>query len=187
MRKIQGGYAAHKLGIPDSNTGAYCKARRRLDPAKLRAVHQHTAQGLQAHVSQQQLWCGRPVKVVDGTGVSMPDTPENQKVFPQSSGQKPGCGFPVAKLVGCFCLSSGALIDWVEGTLKNHEYALFRTMWNLFEKGDVVLTDRGFCAFEAIARLLRRGVDSVMRLHQARYADFRRGKRISKNEKLVHW
>jgi hypothetical protein len=127
------------------------------------------------------------VKIVDGTGVSMPDTPENQKAFPQSSGQKPGCGFPHAKLVGCFCLASGALIEWVEGTLKNHEYALFTKLWDLFEKGDVLLTDRGFCAFEAIARLLGRGVDSVMRLHQARCTDFRKGRRLSKNERLVQW
>ncbi len=129
LRKVQGWCAAHKLGVPDSNTGAYCKARKRLDPKHLREIHQYTAERLGARGSQSQLWGGRCVKIVDGTGVSMPDTPENQKAFPQSSGQKPGCGFPHAKLVGCFCLASGALIEWVEGTLKNHEYALFTKLW----------------------------------------------------------
>ena len=187
LRKVQGWCAAHKLSVPDSNTGAYCKARKRLDRQKLREIHQHTAERLVARVSQPKLWCARRVKIVDGTGVSMPDTPANQKAFPQSSGQKPGCGFPHAKLVGCFCLASGALIEWVEGTLNNHEYALFTKLWDLFEKDDVLLTDRGFCAFEAIARLRGRGVDTVMRLHQARSTDFRKGQRIGKNERLVKW
>jgi hypothetical protein len=187
LRKVQGWCAAHKLSVPDSNTGAYCKARKRLDAQKLREIHQHSAQRLEAGVCRHQLWCGRTVKVVDGTGVSMPDTLANQQAFPQPSSQKPGCGFPVAKLVGCFCLHSGALIDWVEGTLKNHEYALFPKLWGLFNEGEILLADRGFCSFEAICRLLGHGVDSVMRLHQARSKDFRRGRRLNKNERLVQW
>jgi drug/metabolite transporter (DMT)-like permease len=43
----------------------------------------------------------RRVIVVDGTGLSMPDTPENQEVWPQSAAQKPGCGFPKWKTVVC--------------------------------------------------------------------------------------
>jgi hypothetical protein len=187
LRKVQGWCATHKLKIPDSNTGAYCKARGRLDSQRLGELHEHTAQRLQAQVREQQLWCGRNVKVVDGTGLSMPDTPANQKEFPQSSNQKPGCGFPHVKLVGCFCLASGALIKWVEGTLKNHEHALFTKMWDLFVEGDVLLADRGFCSFEVIATLLGGGVDSAMRLHQRRAHDFRKGKRIGKNERFVSW
>jgi len=187
LRKIQGWCAADNLTVPDSNTGGYCKARKRLDAHKLRTIHRLSADRLEARVSDNQLWCGRRVKVVDGTGLSMPDTPKNQRAFPQPTTQKPGCGFPVVKLVACFSLHSGALIDWVEGTLKNHDYALFSKFLHVFEPGEIVLADRGFCAFDGIARLLHRGVDSVMRLHQGRSHDFREGKRLGRNQRLVQW
>ncbi len=129
----------------------------------------------------------REVKVVDGTGVSMPDTPENQKVWPQSANQSKGCGFPIAKLVGCFSLTSGALLGWAEGTLHVHESRLFQKLFDLFDEGDIALTDRGFCSFATIATLQDKGVDTVMRLHQARPVDFRKGKRLGKKDRLLTW
>jgi len=95
LRKIQGGYAAHKLSLPDSNTGAYCKARRRLDPAKLRALHLHTAQRLQAQVNQQQLWCERPVKVVDGPAYRCPIPSKIRRLFRNLRDKNLAAAFPL--------------------------------------------------------------------------------------------
>jgi len=39
----------------------------------------------------------------------------------------------------------------------------------------------------AIALLRRRGVDSVFRLHQSRKADFRKGRRLGRQDRLVEW
>jgi hypothetical protein len=187
VRKVQVWYAARRLHRPGSGTAAYCNARSRLSRDTLLSIHRHTADESQRRVSSEQLWCGRRVKVVDGTGVSMPDTPENQRAFPQPSNQKKGCGFPVAKLVGCFCLASGSLLHWAEGTLHVHESKLFRKLFAFFLPGDVALTDRGFCCYVDIATLLRAGVDTVMRLHQARPSDLRKGKRLGPNDRLVTW
>jgi hypothetical protein len=187
VRKVQAWYAARRLPRPGSGTAAYCNARSRLSRTALLDIHQHTADESQRRLLSEQLWCGRRVKVVDGTGVSMPDTPENQRAFPQPSSQKKGCGFPVAKLVGCFCLGSGALLHWAEGTLRVHESKLFRKLFAFFLPGDVALTDRGFCSYVHIALLLRAGVDTVMRLHQARPSDLRKGKRLGPNDRLVTW
>lgn len=187
VRKVQAWHAARRLPRPGSDTGAYCRARGRLSADTLKSIHRHTADELQRRVSSDQLWHGRPVKVVDGTGISMPDTPKNQKAFPQSCTQKRGCGFPVAKLVGCFCLASGALLHWAEGTLRVHECKLFRKLFCFFVPGDVVLTDRGFCSYVDIATLKRAGVDTVMRLHQARPHDLRKGKRLGSKDRLVTW
>jgi len=187
VRKVQAWYAARRLPRPGSGTAAYCNARSRLSRDTLLDIHRHTADESQRRVSSEQLWCGRRVKVVDGTGVSMPDTPQNQRAFPQPSNQKKGCGFPVAKLVGCFCLASGALLHWAEGTLRVHESKLFRKLFAFFLPGDVVLTDRGFCSYVDIAILQRAGVDTVMRLHQARPSDLRKGKRLGPNDRLVTW
>ena len=187
VRKVQAWYAVRRQPRPGSGTAAYCRARSRLSRDTLRSIHRHTADELQRRVSHEQLWCGRRVKVVDGTGLSMPDTRRNQKAFPQSSRQKQGCGFPVVKLVGCFCLASGALLHWAEGTLRIHESQLFRKLFAGFLPGDVVLTDRGFCSYADIALLLRAGIDSVMRLHQSRPSDLRKGQRLGPNDRLVTW
>lgn len=187
VRKVQAWYTARRQPRPGSGTAAYCRARSRLSHDTLLGIHEHTAAALQQRVGDEQLWCGRRVKVVDGTGVSMPDTPKNQRAFPQPSSQKKGCGFPVAKLVGCFCLASGALLHWAESTLHVHESKLFRKLFAFFLPGDVVLTDRGLCSYVHISILLQAGVDTVMRLHQARPSDLRKGKRLGPNDRLVTW
>jgi hypothetical protein len=117
----------------------------------------------------------------------MPDTEANQALWPQPSEQRPGCGFPVMKLVGLFSLASGALLESVSGNLHRHESLLFRELWDKLKKGDILLADRGFCSYAALAALWQRGVDSLMRLHSMRRADFRTGKALGPDDRLVTW
>ena len=187
VRKVQAWHATRRLPLPSTATGAYCQARARLPLQTLQNIQKHTANELERGVSSDQLWLDRHVKVIDGTGVSMPDTPENQAVWPQHTNQAEGCGFPIAKLVGCFCLSSGALLDLAEGNQHIHESRLFRRQYDLFNEGDVVLTDRGFCSYSSIAELLAKGVDTVMRVHHARPTDFRKGKHLGRKDRLITW
>jgi hypothetical protein len=186
VRKVQAWYAPQDQ-TPGSGTSAYCQARRRLPLACLMELHQTLAAKLSARLTPPELWLGRRVKVVDGTGLSMPDTAANQKAWPQPSGQKPGCGFPVVKLAACFCLASGALLQWAEGTLKEHDCRLLQKLLSAFKKGDVVLADRGFSSFPSLATLLARGVDAVMRVHQFRKLDWRAGQRLGRRDRLVTW
>lgn len=186
VRKVQAWYALQGQTL-DSATSAYCQARGRLPLSRLMELHQTLAAKLSARNTTPELWLGRRVKVVDGTGVSMPDTAANQKAWPQPATQKPGCGFPVVKLVACFCLASGAWLEWVEGTLKEHDCRLLQKLLAVFQKGDVVLADRGFSSFASLATLWARGVDSVMRLHQFRKLDWRAGQRLGPRDRLVTW
>ena len=130
---------------------------------------------------------GRRVKIIDGTTVSMPDTPENQSVWRQPSSQKSGCGFPLMKLTGLFSLGSGALLDHATSNEHVHESQLFRQMWPKLSRGDVLLGDRGFCSYTTLATLVGRGIDGVFRLHQARNIDFRQGTRLGHDDRLVRW
>src|SRR6266853_1388992 len=172
---------------PALSPSAYCQARARLDMQTLRLIHGHLAWSLDRRVQSQQLWLGRRVKIVDGTTLSMPDTPDNQESWPQPSTQKEGLGFPCMKLTGIFALASGALEDYATGTLHQHERVLFRSLWERLETGDVMLGDRGFCSYGALAGLSRRGIDSVMRLHHARKTRFREGQRLGENDRRVSW
>src|SRR3954470_857562 len=120
----------------------------------------------------------------------MPDTPENQAAYPQSKAQAPGLGFPIARLLVVFSLAVGTVLEAAIGPYQGKqtsEPALLRLVIGQFRPGDVVLADRSFCSYWVIAALRARGVDVVVRLHQARKADFRRGRRLGREDHLVTW
>jgi Transposase DDE domain len=187
VRRAQAWWMLHHQIKISAHSSAYCQARLRLPLPMLERIHRHVCDRLEANVPSARLWRGHAVKIVDGTGLSMPDTLSNQNAFPQSSTQLPGCGFPHLKLVGLFSLASGALLHSVSGTFHIHENQLFVKLWPHLHKGDVVLADRAFCSYLALGSLLAQGVDCVMRLHGKRGVDFRRGQRLGKDDQLVLW
>jgi hypothetical protein len=117
----------------------------------------------------------------------MPDTPELQEAFPQPISQTPGCGFPIARFVVLFCWATGAVIDLTISSLSSSELTLFRRMWHHFKTGDIVLADRFYSSYVDVTRLLQRGVFCVVRMHQRRKADFRTGRKLGKQDRLVVW
>jgi hypothetical protein len=189
VRKVDAWWQrGQKLTRSGLSPSAYCQARARLDSQTLDLINRNLAWNLERNRLWAEQWLKqRVVKIVDGTMCSMPDTAANQERWPQSTSQKPGLGFPLMKLVGIFSLGSGALLEHSSGDLHVHESQLFRQLWGSLQKGDIILADRGFCSYAALASLAQRGVDSVMRLHGMRKADFRRGKALGKGERLVTW
>jgi hypothetical protein len=187
VRKVQAWWTLRAPLEMSAHTSAYCQARQRLSDQRLLHIHSHLTERMEVNAPSESRWLSREVKIVDGTCLSMPDTPENQAAYPQPSNQKKGCGFPLMKLVGLFSLKSGALLHFARGSLRVHESQLFRQLWAHLCEGDIVLGDRAFCSFFAMASLLGRGIDSLMRLHQARHADFRRGKHLGKDDILISW
>jgi hypothetical protein len=177
--------AGGKEGSP--NTAAYCKARERLRQAELERARDDVAQKIQQSPLAQRRWHGRHVKVVDGSGISMPDTPENQEKYPQSKRRTPGCGFPEMRITALFSMATGVLLRSARGSRYVSERTLFRQLWDYLEWGDVILADRGFCGFAEFFFLLERGVDSVMRLHQRRTVGVCAVKRLSPGDTLVQW
>jgi DDE family transposase len=185
---------AHRVSRGQSpcsaETGAYCQARKRLPEKFFSDVARQTGRALEAKVDPQWLWKRRRVYVYDGSSVSMPDTPENQSAYPQPIAQKPGLGFPLARIAAVFSLACGAVLDL--GICRyagkgQSELGMLRTLWNLFYPGDVMLADRLMCAWTEMVILKQRGVDCVCRLTSHRQADFRRGKRLSSGDHIVQW
>ena len=134
-----------------------------------------------------QLWYGLRPKVIDGTTVSLPDTRKNQRAYPQSRSQKPGCGFPLMRLLGVFSLSTGVLLDYAKGNQHQSELRLLKGLLDQFKPGDLAVADRGFCTYVLLALLHLRGIAGLFRLHQARPTDLRKGKRLGKNDRLFTW
>ena len=172
---------------PSSATGGYCRARQRLALAQIEALHQSAANRIQSLLPPAPNWYGHPVKVVDGSSVSMPDTPQNQARYPQPKNQRAGCGFPVMRLVAVFSLGTGLLLHLAKGSLSVAERTLFGTLREHLKPGDVVLADRGFCSYADFYLLGRRGVECVMRNHQRRVKGIVEIKRLGKNDRLVDW
>jgi len=174
-----------------SETGAYCQARKRLPEKFFSAVACQTGRALDAGVDQNWLWKNRRVYMFDGSTVSMPDTPANQQAYPQLYNQAPGVGFPIARIAAIISLSCGAVLDL--GICRyagkgQGEVSLLRRLWDLFQPGDVLLTDCGLSNWSEMVMLKLRGIDTVSRLNKStRQADFRRGKRLGKDDHIVRW
>ena len=186
---------AHRVSRGESpcsaETGAYCQARKRLPEKFFSAVTCLVGRALDAKVEHRWLWKGRRVYMFDGTTVSMPDTPENQQAYPQVYNQKPGTGFPIARVGAITSLSCGAILNL--GVCRyagkgQGEVSLLRRLWDVLRPGDVLLTDRLMANWTNILLLQERGIEFVGRLNKAnRIADFRRGKRLGKQDHIVRW
>ncbi len=173
-----------------AETGSYCDARQRLPLAVVTRLVRQTAREIEGRAPDAWLWNGRRVVLVDGTTSSMPDTEANQRAFPQMKAQKIGLGFPLVRMVAIITLATGVARDLAMGPYQGKETgetALFRTLWDGLEAGEIVLGDRYFASFFGIAGLSRRGVDVVFRMHQRRKFDFRRGRRIGIEDHVVTW
>jgi hypothetical protein len=182
--------AARDLPACSADTGAYCKARGRLPQAVLARLARDTGRRPQDEAPKGWRWSGRTVKVVDGTTVSMPDTPANQQEYPQSRSQQAGVGFPVARLVVLFSLAVGTALDCALGPCRGKrtgETALFATLRHGLEEGDILLADRYYGSYWEMAMARQCKADMVCRLHQRRKADFRRGRRLGRGDHVVAW
>ena len=169
-------------------TGSYCKARQRLPEGLVRRLARETGRQLHERYPSGRLLGGRKVKVVDGTTCSMPDTPANQRRWPQPPTQRPGLGFPLVRLVAVLSLNCAAALDVAAGPYKGKqsgETALFRTLLDSLERDDVLLADRYYASYWMIALLAERGVDALFRQHHLRKVDFASGQRLGDEDHVI--
>jgi hypothetical protein len=187
VSKIIAHLAESEVEVPSTDTSAYCQARARLPEKLLEKVFNHSAQKLEDKVTQEHLWCGRNILVIDGSTVSMPDTVENQKEYPQPSSQKPECGFPIAKIGVIFSLVTGAAVAFCIDVLNTHDIKLARKLYSFLKPNDVLVGDRAFCAYADMFTIKKFNCDVVFRKHQSRTTTMRKGKIIGDCDKLVTW
>jgi hypothetical protein len=163
--------ATNGLAICSPNTASYCNARSRLLTSVLSTLTTRTAQELQTSAPDQWKWNGRSVFIVDGSTVSMPDTGKNQAMYPQPPNQKPGIGFPLARIAVVLSLATGACHDLAIAPYKGKgtgEKTLFRRMYDTLHRGDVVVADALFDDYFIACELCQRGIDLVARAQHAR-------------------
>ena len=182
---------------------AYCQARQRLPLEVLRRLLKETGRPLSLPADAEGRWCGHRTLLVDGSSCSMPDTPSLRERFGLPPGQKPGCGFPVAHLLLLFDAHSGAVLDVLVSPWHTHDLRRVAELFGHLQPGDVLVGDRGFCAYAQVAWLLAHGVFVVFRMQQKQIVNFQphrphaaRGRglpkslwlaRIGEEDQLVRW
>jgi hypothetical protein len=177
----------HGRGQPacSANTGGYCTARKRVPEGFFAHLARRAGSSLDENTPTSWRWKGRPVSIFDGSTVSMPDTPANQKAYAQPRSQKPGVGFPLARIGVLFSLAAGSVLDLGICPFRgkgNSELGLLRQLWHNLTEGAVLLADRYICSYFEIVLLAQRGVDAVCRLHQGRHVNWRDG-----DDQTVAW
>jgi len=185
VKRLLGG-----LPVCSTHTGAYCKARLRLPLNMIKELSCYTGGMMAANVPDAWHWRCRPVRLVDGATVSMPDTEKNQSAYPQPGGQKPGCGFPIARMVAMICLGSGALLNAALGPCKgkgSDEQTLLRSILDTLNSGDILMGDAFYATYFLLCALQKKGVDGIFEQLGARKSstDFSSGQRLGERDHLV--
>lgn len=173
-----------------SHTGAYSRARTRLPDVMVSTLARATGRWITEHAPPAWHWRNRPVRLVDGTTVTMPDTPANQAAYPQSRTQQAGLGFPICRIVGIVCLGSGALLNATICRYQgkgNDEQSMLRVMLDTLKTGELLIGDAFYATYFLLCALYARGVDGVFEQHGARkrMTDFRLGKRLGARDHLI--
>jgi hypothetical protein len=155
----------------------------------LQQIHQRVIAHLTKRIGSRDQWNGFTLKAMDGSSVQLMDTEENQVSYPQPSVQKPGCGFPTMGIVGLLNLGHGGWEHIETCPYSQHDTVAASSLATHLLEGDLLLADRAFCSYELIARCRQQGAHILMRLHQARdrSLDWRKGRKISANERIVTW
>jgi putative transposase len=178
-------------GLPCSqDTAAYCRARARLPAAVLKRLALTTSRRLEQEIPADWRWHGRRAQLVDGTTITLPDTPENQATYPQPPCQKPGLGFPMIRMVVLLSLATAAVQGLAFGPYQGKETgetALLRHLLADVAAGTVLVADRYYCTYWLVALAQARGVDVVFRMHHLRDYDFRRGRSLGRGDHVVVW
>lgn len=181
--------AYHKLPKCSTATGGYCRARTRLPIQMIQKLTRKTGHLLQSKTCSDWRWQNRHVKLVDGTTLMMPDTADNQVNYPQQRNQKPGLGFPICRLVGISCLSSGALLDACVGRFSGKgtcEQSLLRKLLNSLNKNDLLIGDAFYGTYSLLHALEQKSVDFLFEQmgQRKRCSDFSTGIVLGKNDHI---
>lgn len=173
-----------------SNTGPYSKARKRLPEEMVKKLVKEIGQSAAKNSLKGWKVYGCELKSLDGTTAKMPDTVENQEIFPQHENQKKGAGFPILRLVAVMSLTLGTVLDYAVDSYKGKgtgESSLFRKIIDCIKKSDILLGDRYFPSFFLMANLNDIGANGIFRGQSQRHYDFRTGERLGKNDHIVFW
>ena len=164
-------YLPHLIGR-NFSAAAFCLARARLPLSVFTTLVERIGRALQNEGCNEQLWHGHRVLIADGTGCSMPDTPELQEQFPQPPIQRQGCGFPVVRILALLHAGTGMILKVLTSSVSTHDITRVQELHPEFKANDILVADRAFCSYTHFCLLIQRGIHAVLRMHASQRFDF---------------
>lgn len=187
VRQVQALFAIHGRTV-DEGSAAYCQARSKLGIGLLQKIFRSAAERLEQRAPASTLLQGKTLRLIDASGMRLPDTPTNRAAFPPPKNQPPGTGFPYLKVITLFSLQSGAVLAHSIGSLLHHELRLFLGLRQWLKPGQIVVLDRAFGVYIVPALLSLLQVDVVARLSNYRKIDFGKAdKKLGSSDALFTW
>ena len=186
VRQLQAVLALHGIFDLDEGNSAYVQARQRLPVQLLKEALHDSAAAADRLAGPTLLLQGKDLKAIDGSTLTLADTPENQAQYPQPKSQKPGCGFPIMRVSVLFSLRSGAVLQTLRGNYYQNEMRLFQCLQSHVAKNDILIYDRAAGNYVVAATAKLWEADLISRV-AVRKIDFRKGQRLGKGDRLVVW
>ncbi len=147
---------------------SWCEARSRLPQEVWAELLRHSVKHLEDLTSGQFLYKGRRVFLIDGSTLSMPDTPELVKHFGYSSNNRSFSRFPLGRITFAILAGSDCVWDYRFADYRTSEDTQLHQMWDRLPGGSICIFDRNFSSFYNLSKLLQRGIDSISRLYHQR-------------------
>lgn len=157
-------------GIPTAtpSAGALAQARRRVGPAPLRWLFD-LLRGPAATPGQRGTWWrGLLVCAIDGTTMTVPDSPAVGARFTKQAGNHGGTGYPQLRLLALVTCGTRTLLDAVFGPTTTGETAYAPTLLPSLRPGMILLADRNFAAQGLLADIAATGAELLVRLKNGR-------------------
>jgi len=188
VRQVQALFAVFSDHCVDKGNSAYCQARRKLAASLLEKAFAASQRSAEKQAPASKLLQGRPLKMADGSGVRVPDSPKNRQAFPPAKNQHAKPSFPILKMVALFSAASGAVLAKATGSLHQSELRLLMSLGQQLQPKDILCGDRHFGCFVLTAWLKTLQVDLLARLPSTRKVDFRKAlKRWGAQDALFRW
>jgi len=165
-RKLTGSLAG--LPVAGPSASALAQARRRIGAAPLQWLFD-LLKGPGADTrAVGTRWRGLLVVALDGTTLTVPDSPAVLTRFTKQAGNHGGTGYPQVRLLALVACGTRTLIDVVFGPTTAGETTYAPRLLPSLRPGMILLADRNFAAQKLIAAVAATGADVLVRLKNGR-------------------
>ena len=156
------------VGVLTPSASALRQARQRLGPAPLRALFELLRGPAATTATAQVSWRGRLLCAIDGTTMSVPDSPANLARYVRQRGSHGGSGYPMMRLTAVVACGTRSVIDAVFGPISTGEIAHAHRLTGSLGAGMLLLADRNFAAADLVTALASTGADLLIRAKTGR-------------------
>jgi hypothetical protein len=156
------------LVLAEPTSSALRQARQRLGPAPLRALFDLLRGPAATTAGQAVRWRGLLLTVIDGTIISVPDTPAVRGRYRKQRGNNGGAGYPTLRLSALLTCGTRSVIDAVFDPITTGELDQARVLARNLRAGMLLLADRNYAAAALVETLAATGADLLIRCKNGR-------------------